>query len=508
MPGYCGPNPYVNANGLGNINFSYGWTDLYQLVNVGAALPNSGTGLRINGYNFGFQAKNGNGWDDGRTDALFAYVQFNSPTGTQLFNHTHNLMYKFDWTYFSYSETFTTPYAAKDVGTVRYGFVGQDNNYWAGPYGPEIRDVSFSLKYSVDPCYVNVLSSPSCPGYLEAIASYSAVPSTGTVSEPTTTANTAATAPVVESAPSTAVANSTTAPLTSTPVAANTSTATTTAAVSTSPARAGEVTVAGSTGSRINSVSTTQVLSIVRNEQSRISQLETATVTAAVEQAKQESSRVVAEAQAVAAAQQAQNNSNSQSILSAVATGSQGIPSSSGTTNQVITSSGTGLRGPDVNTVFSTLAMIDAGRRSGGTGTSTLQNNESSTSRSDAAIGIPQDSGVDRTQVVSETNPVTAIIMSGPSVPATAPAATGSVVNRSVADNDAAVGGVNLAVMARQPVGYELYFAALSDRPFYAPREIYSGQRTIDNARVLRGLQRGSDNLHQQMVDQQYNRGN
>jgi hypothetical protein len=32
-------------------------------------------------------------------------------------------------------------------------------------------------------------------------------------------------------------------------------------------------------------------------------------------------------------------------------------------------------------------------------------------------------------------------------------------------------------------------------------------QRTVDNERVLRGLTRGSDSLHQQMVDQQYKLG-
>ena len=32
---------------------------------IASVLPNTGSGLRVNGYNFGFTAKNGNGWDDG-----------------------------------------------------------------------------------------------------------------------------------------------------------------------------------------------------------------------------------------------------------------------------------------------------------------------------------------------------------------------------------------------------------------------------------------------------------
>lgn len=45
---------------------------------------------------------------------------------------------------------------------------------------------------------------------------------------------------------------------------------------------------------------------------------------------------------------------------------------------------------------------------------------------------------------------------------------------------------------------------ALRDAQFYAPREIYRGQQTVDNRQALRGL--GTDRLHQQMVDQQYRR--
>jgi hypothetical protein len=45
----------------------------------------------------------------------------------------------------------------------------------------------------------------------------------------------------------------------------------------------------------------------------------------------------------------------------------------------------------------------------------------------------------------------------------------------------------------------------MPDGSFYAPREIYKGQRNVDNQRLLRGLTGGSDSLHEQMVNQQYN---
>ena len=44
----------------------------------------------------------------------------------------------------------------------------------------------------------------------------------------------------------------------------------------------------------------------------------------------------------------------------------------------------------------------------------------------------------------------------------------------------------------------------MRDAAFYAPREIYRGQQTVDNRQALRGL--GTDRLHQDMIDQQWRR--
>lgn len=213
-PGYCGPNPIVGPTGT--INYSFGWTDIYQQQSITNLLPDSGTGLLITGYNFGFMAKNGNGWDDGRTDLLFAYVQFNDPKNSTLFNHTHNLSYQFNWTAFNYNENFATPYRTADIGTVRYGFVGQDNNFWAGPYGPEIMNVSFSLKYTPDPCVTNPLSSPSCPGFAAALASLTLVPPVSTA-EPVASSTPTATTTAAVAAPASTV-NAAEAPAERTPV--------------------------------------------------------------------------------------------------------------------------------------------------------------------------------------------------------------------------------------------------------------------------------------------------
>ena len=171
QPGNCGPRPSVNTNG--NINFSYGTTDLNQVVNINRALAAGGSGVQLSGFNFGFQAKNGNGWDDGRQDYLSAYVKFYNAGGglAANYDYTSQTNRKYNWTNFNFSETFSSPVAASNFSNAQFGFIGRDNNYWAGNYGPEITNVSFSLKYRVDPCSSNPAYSPTCSGFSSIVTS-------------------------------------------------------------------------------------------------------------------------------------------------------------------------------------------------------------------------------------------------------------------------------------------------------------------------------------------------
>jgi hypothetical protein len=78
-------------------------------------------------------------------------------------------------------------------------------------------------------------------------------------------------------------------------------------------------------------------------------------------------------------------------------------------------------------------------------------------------------------------------------------------VKKNVQNNDAA-GNVTIESIAKQPANYAQYFTMIPDVAFYAPKEIYKNQKTIDNARALR--QMSSDKLHQEMINQQYKIGN
>jgi hypothetical protein len=445
-----------------NINFSYGLTDLHQLQAIANVLPNSGTGLVVNGYNFGFTAKNGNGWDDGRVDMLSAYVTLYDSSNNIAFNKNYNLNYKFNWTTFNYSETFQTPFTASSLSNVRYGFLGGDNNFWAGPYGPEVNNISFSLKYTVDPCSTDPLTKPTCPGYIEALTKL--VPQTSeNIQQPVTevkeSQQPAAVTPVVTvSAPvNSQITNST--PLTS----AGTQQKTNESISSSSP-------------------SLRSILNIIGNEQSRLSRLETSVAGAAVEQAKQEASKVTAEAQLVASTQQAQTVSSAQTLATSVVL------------QQTQTASRTSIYILQLNnqqTDRSSLLLQQSNQA--------VRSDISETTRQAAT-----EENAESKQLLSATNPVTLLSNSQlPSLPSPS-LQQESTVKKNVESNEAA-GSRDIASIATQPPGFDVYSNfTLKDIAFYKPEQVYKNQTNVDNARVLRQL--ASDRLHNEMVEQQYKR--
>jgi hypothetical protein len=100
-------------------------------------------------------------------------------------------------------------------------------------------------------------------------------------------------------------------------------------------------------------------------------------------------------------------------------------------------------------------------------------------------------------------NPLNDLTQSRMELPQTATEQRTETVKRDVQPNELAA-GVDIATMATQPAGFTAYSITLRDTAFYEPKEVYKNQRTIDNARVLRGLTGGSDAKHNEMVNSQY----
>ena len=554
-PGYCGPSPIVRPGG--NINFSYGSSYIYQQQHISTLLP-SATGLQVNGYNFGFTAKNGNGWDDGRTDNLMALVRFWDNTNGRgvnnlLYGDVYSLNYRFNWTTFDYSKTFTTPLAVPSIGQVQYGFIGSDNNGWAGPYGPEIYNVNFSLKYSVDPCTTNPMYSPTCPGYLDALNKLLPKTTTpSTITETTTTPT--GTIAIVDNVAITPTGTYGSAPppppgspppLGSPPPPEGSQPpqqqqagpapagppmpgptqqqASASQPSATSPqAKVGEVSESG--GGSKSTVSLSSVLSMISSNQDKTSSLEKSVVQSADAQAfsagetaKQQAEKVAGDAQSqslgggagsstgVQTAGTQSSFTQTQSSMSALQGNQQSSNASNSARIQQSINSSVSSQSSEVNFA----------------GATTQQNSYQNTTRQEVnvAMAAPSISYSLAAPTRSSAQPQIEIPMlegikfghrgvvdnameAKPFMPQLNDNSQQSDSVKKNIDNNELAGNITIESIAKQPANYSQYFFMLQDVAFYAPKEIYKNQKTVDNVRALR--QMSSDKLHQDLVNLQY----
>jgi hypothetical protein len=505
-PGYCGPNPIVRPGG--NINFSYGTVDLHQIQAISSILPNSGTGLQVNGFTFGFTAKNGNGWDNGRQDYLSAYVKFYGANGTQgqEYDYTAYTNQKYNWTQFSFSETFATPYAAPELSSVRYGLIGRDNNFWAGPYGPEVYGVNFSLKYSVDPCATNKFSSPSCAGYFDALAKLAPAA--------TTTDTTVAYTPPPEppepaptppgSPPPQQQAQAGPPPPPGAPPPAGSPPPQQQNAQQPGPA-VGPASNNPQEKSGGGAPNVGFALSLIAKNSEREKAIAQQVVTSSI-----------AEAQAAGdKAQQIGTSVASSAVMASMASSEtnfsgNGIQVSSSsnrsntvvnvTAQQPISSLAQNQQGYNAAVNTQQTAMLQL------LTPTTIEQIQSTQNYSIFAV---QEYRQQESEQVSQqvnfltdlNNPIKQILDAQQTQQAVQEQPQ-QTQRRDTAPNELSV-GVNLAQMAVIPQGYASYTNfVLRDASFYEPKEVYKNQTVVDNIRVLRGL--GSDQKHQDLVNLQY----
>jgi hypothetical protein len=562
---YCGPLPYYNQ---GSFNFSYGLTDVYQIANIAAALPNLGTGLRVNGYNYSFTAKNGNGWDNGQIDYLSAYVNFYGSDGKSVRYDYYDLTYKFDWSNFNFSKTFDTPYASKDLSTVQYGFVGGDSNGWAGPYGPEIINVSFSLKYSVDPCYTNVLYSPTCPGYLEALNKLTAT----TPIEPTATTQPSMNEPISVSSTTETSKSTASTSIVQVPILTNQQ-----PNIVSSSSVETKVTSSTNTGPSLSTV-----LSMIKSNQAK----EQSIAQNAVNQANQVAQMAITETEKIALsvattssiqsteianesifkieikkdnkittsnsildlfALPTTNSLNVNNILmpqnkvtqqttlptnqlglpinqSIIVVGKENVPSSLYSlvpmqSNNFSTTPYVSIK-PEANVQSNSQQLQETASMVSLKPPVELSLSIQTTNQVTQEIITSQQtkpmvnlSSTQHVEVSNTSNSLFAkrgdplsdyIEQNNILVAMVQPEMKTSTVKTNVQDNELA-GGVRIERIAVNPAGFNVYTTTvLKDIAFYAPKEIYRNQKTIDNTRALRQL--SSDKLHQEMVEQQYRR--
>lgn len=572
----CSPGtPYIRPDG--NINFSYSFTELYQVRAIADVLPNSGTGLMTTGFQFNWRSKNGNGWDDGRQDQLSAYVQMYSKGGQWIEAQSYNLNFKHDWTDFSWSGNFTKERRGSDLGTILYGFSGKDNNYWMGPYGPEITNVSFSLRYQPDPCVVNPLHSTECPGFLAAInkpipgvaestASYSITTTQSSSTTSSASMNTAMSVIKLNAQRDLAVAETAVEQATSTSITENrllsagnsgtqltnqtrqriTSSSTDTGqsvneqdSGSTSNNATSLITLSSTAPSSSSTARTTvrsQDTQTTGQEQEQSSGLlTTAAVSVSVPIQLPQASRPVQRADSQARTDSAVETVLLDQLLAPPQINQQlattTAPSLPPAPNRTSTTSQT----QDVDTSASVqVALIKVSESMPvqvEQPASTLPERpqqENSTiaiptviQPAIAAAVVPEPPQVESprppqvetatvdaptntiaTALIDRTNPLNDMLNGQQQMAQSGPVFAGPAVKSNTTDNDLA-GGVSISQIARVPAGFDVYTnLAIREIAFYQPREIYRGQRTVDNVKALQNLR--SDRLHEQMVNQQW----
>jgi hypothetical protein len=161
--GYSGGSTPGYNSTTNTIYFGYTQSATAYTYAFNEALRNSG--MTILGYNYSWTYLN-QGQASGN---LTAAVNFAGTNGTSL--HTKNwiLGTTTDWTNVSGTETFVNNgMAVASIANFSLTFNGKDSRFWAGYYGPQVKDPSLSLNYTFDQCSSNPLSSPTCPGYAAA----------------------------------------------------------------------------------------------------------------------------------------------------------------------------------------------------------------------------------------------------------------------------------------------------------------------------------------------------
>lgn len=158
-----GSQPVYNTE-TGTFIFGYSQATIAYTYALSTALQNSG--MTWTGYNYTWDYIN----QDMSRGNLSANVSFNALNGTSLYSKSWTLgATTGGWTTMSGTENFTSPgLAAASLSNFKLSFTGKDDRFWAGYYGPQVRNPSLTVNYTFDACSANPLSSPTCAGYAAA----------------------------------------------------------------------------------------------------------------------------------------------------------------------------------------------------------------------------------------------------------------------------------------------------------------------------------------------------
>ena len=452
-----GPYPALNVD-TNTIRFSWGYMTAAQSIAINKAFESIGTGIKVTGYNYSWQINNA----DYNSGPLMANVRLVGANGNVLESYNYDYSrYIPNFETFSGTQKFSVDYGVPSLSTLDVSFTGSDNRFWAGYYGPRVRDVNLSLNYSFDTSKPTAsITNPTVVTNVDTISN--TTESSGLLSSTTGLPQEVinGTAPDVLATPTT-----TTTPSGSTPVVV---------------APTVEAVKDTSTSSRTSSSGPSALaMSVVQKNREAVKAIEAQAVQRVQEQIASDAKVTQQQTQlAVDTVQQTTQQSNVFQLA---------VTTNTGTGFSLIKQSG-GYQAQNVLQQQTTQA------------TTTQQSfgvlEQRQEQRQQDAPQIPQQLTNARTDPVKA---LTEPLFSLDSIPQE----TKLDAMRADARDSELAGGMSIASIAVLPIGYSTYTNyQLLDAKFYSDKPIYQNQRVIDNVRVLRGL--GSDLKHQQMVLDQY----
>lgn len=502
-----GPGPAMNQD-TNTIRFSYSMATTSQIIGINTALQNAGVNVQVKGFNYSWWYQN-----DGMTaGTLNASIALGGANRSVLEVYNYNMgPTNGSFQLFEGKQNFNSSYDLNTASWLGIAFTGKDNRYWAGYYGPRVRDVSLTLDYSAVTTPPPPEPKPVVPSVPNTNQSNVVVPSS--VSKTTTA--------VVSSDPtSSPVTNvnvggvelSTTGSITApdgVPQSVKESVATVQSTTQNDkPTQSQESASSDKPESKPGAP-----MSLVMSTISKIQENDKATQKAAVQNAAQQISLSVSKSQEQAAAVVSSLN-----LMSA----SSSQASMQTTTNTQSQQSGLELQTPGTQTTTQTSSQTQVTSNTGSqqlkTGIQPYSaptiNSSLNSSYVSSSVQTQQQNYVPQNQSVqtempavsisstsSRTNPLTELMESKTTLDTLKTEIQTETVKKNVQSNELA-GSVDIAMMALQPKGYESYSFTMKDASFYEPKEIYNKQSNVDNIKALRQL--SSDRLHQEMVDQQY----
>ena len=156
-------NPETNT-----ILFGYTQRSVTQNLIISELLRQQ-AGINVRGYQYQWEVYN-SGSNRGTLSAGIAVFRSDgSLVNTQTFDL--NADTNGQWVTTQGTKNFDNPYALNQQGVMQLSFTGKDNRFWAGYYGPLVRNADVRLLYQPDPCTLNPALSPDCPGFKDIITS-------------------------------------------------------------------------------------------------------------------------------------------------------------------------------------------------------------------------------------------------------------------------------------------------------------------------------------------------